>query len=88
MNEHPHYFDPDATEPEPVNVALTEDETRRVYRIAEGYAALCEAHGYPPPPDAMRALLQCCEHLEHILAVIRAAHDKAVLDAESPGSIQ
>ena len=82
------YLDPNEPKPEAVHVAFDEGETQRIFRIAEAYAGLCIAHGEPVPPDPMRALLQCAEHLQHSLSVIQAAHDKAVLDAECPGAIQ
>ena len=88
MPDAPRYHDPNQTKPERVTVAFTDEETARVHRLAEAYAALCKHQGKPIPPDPMRALLECCEHMEQTIAIIQAAHDKAVLDAEHPGLVQ
>ena len=88
MNGHNHYHDAEAVEPEPLNVAFDESEVARILAIAEAYASLCREHGHEPPPDPVRAVLQCCEHLQHTLNLIRAAHDKRLLEAECPGAIQ
>ena len=53
-----HYFDPEDKTPPTVNtVKLNEDETGRVFAMAESWAERCKAQGVEPPPDPLRASL-------------------------------
>ena len=58
---HYHYLNPDDDAPQPIHAAFTEDETRRIFAIAEHFAARCKARGIEPPPDPLRALLAAAE---------------------------
>ena len=64
MEDH-NYFDARRRRIEPtVNTSkLTEDETGRVFAMAESWAERCHALGTKPPPDALRALIAAAEHL-------------------------
>ena len=82
------YVDPADDEPVPVHVAFTEDETRRIYAIAEWYAAYCAQHGRAAPVDPMRALLEAAESMGARLEYISAAYEHAQWQAgRSQGSL-
>ena len=76
------YVDPADDEPVPVHVAFTEDETRRIYAIAEWYAAYCAQHGRAAPVDPMRALLEAAESMGARLEYISAAYEHAQWQAD------
>ena len=76
------YVDPADDKPEPVHVAFTEDETRRIYAIAEWYAAYCAQHGQAAPPDPMRSLLEAAESMGARLEYISAAYEHAQWQAD------
>ena len=88
MTDGPFYFDPNDQNPKPVFIEYTDDELRRIYQIAEHFAARCIAHGQTPPPDPLRAVLCACEDLWRTLIMLDAVREKSVLDAEQPRSIQ
>ena len=69
------YIDPDDTDPKPLLVAFTEEETWRTFRIAEWYAAYCHAQGEPVPPDPMRALLSAAELMARRLNYLDAINE-------------
>ena len=46
-------------DPQRMHIAFNEAETRQALQFAQWYGHLCRAHGAPPPPDPLRALLAC-----------------------------
>ncbi len=75
-----HYFDPEDKTPPTVNtVKLNEDETGRVFAMAE---RRCKAQGVEPPPDPLRALIAAAEHLFGAMVVMEAIHEQATLEAD------
>ena len=71
------YHGAEAAEPEPLNVAFSEDETTRILAIAERYATYCRQHGRQPPPDPVRALLLAAESMALRLEHIAVAYELA-----------
>ena len=81
--DSPHYFDPEDKTPAAVTtVKLNEDETGRVFAIAESWAERCQALGVEPPPDPLRALIAAAEHLFGAMVVMEAIHEQATLEAD------
>ena len=74
--DSPHYFSlEDDAQPTVNTVKLTEDETGRVFAIAESWAERCQALGVEPPPDPLRALIAAAEHLFGAMVVMEAIHE-------------
>ena len=79
----PHYFSLDDDDQPTVNrVQLTEDETGRVFAMAESWAERCQALGTEPPPDALRALIAAAEHLFGAMVMMEAIHEAATIEAD------
>lgn len=79
----PHYFDPEDKTPPTVNtVKLNEDETERVFAMAESWAERCQVLGVEPPPDPLRALIAAAEHLFGAMVMMEAIHEQATLEAD------
>ena len=86
--DSPHYFSLEDDDQPTVNtIKLTEDETGRVFAMAESWAERCHALGTEPPPDALRALIAAAEHLFGAMVMLDALHEQAVLEAEG-GAVQ
>ena len=84
----PHYFSlEDDAQPTVTKVKLNEDETGRVFAMAESWAERCQALGIKPPPDALRALIAAAEHLFGAMVMMEAIHEQATLAADE-GTIQ
>lgn len=83
--DSPHYFslDDDALPTSTsLKVEFNEDETGRIYALAELWAERCVAFGVKPPPDPLRALLAAAENLYQAACVMDALHEQATLEAD------
>ena len=74
------YLEPDQSQPDPVHVQFTEEQTKRVYFLAETWARYCLAHARTPPDNPMLAMLEYCENLAVHLEVICAMMERAEID--------
>ena len=70
------YLDPDDHDPDDVRVMFTEEQTRRAFAIAEGYARYCLDQGRPPPAHPLLAVLEAAEAMK---AYIDQQHGLAML---------
>ena len=78
----PHYFSLEDDDQPTVNtVKLTEDETGRVFALAEIWASRCVERGITPPPDPLRALLAAAENLYQTVCALDALHERAEIEA-------
>ena len=81
----PHYFSVDNDDP--ATVCKVEDETGRMFALAEVWAQRCVERGIKPPPDPLRALLAAAENLYQAALVMDVLYEKAMDEAEG-GLIQ
>ena len=58
-----HYFDPTDPNPAPVKIDLSREDERRLYQVAEWYAAILLVNGHTPPADPVRCLIDAAESL-------------------------
>ena len=81
MTDSPHYFSMEDDDSPTVKVELTEDETGRVFALAEIWASRCVERGIKPPPDPLRALLAAAESLYQTVCAMDALSERAEIEA-------
>ena len=69
------YLDQNDTNPKPIHAAFTQEEMRRIFLVAEWFAAVCLKHGQPIPPDPLRALLGAAEVMAQELNYLDAINE-------------
>ena len=78
----PHYFSlDDDAKPTVCTVQLNEDETGRVFALAEIWASRCVERGITPPADPLRALLAAAESLYQTVCAMDALSERAEIEA-------